>query len=132
MILKDFLPNTSLREFVQWYRIVHFESDKTNAVLHKAYPPKPEECLHFILNGSLEIQFANCNKKELLLPITLLGQQTAVSSRYNSRSLLNFQIVFQPTAVFRLTGIPAFELTNRYLDAEDVFPKNILFVFEEL
>ncbi len=132
MILKDFLPSASLREFVQWYRIVHFEFDKTNEALFKAYPPKPEECLHFILRGSLEIELADRNKKELQLPITLLGQQTVVTPRYNSNNLLNFQIVFQPTAVFRLTGIPAFELTNKYLNAEDVFPKNIRFVFEEL
>ena len=132
MILRDFLPNPSVREFVQWYRIVHFEFDKTNEALFKAYPPKPEECLHFVLRGSLEIEFSDRTKKELQLPITLVGQQTAVTPRYNSGDLLNFQIVFQPTAMFRLTGIPACELTNKYLDAESVFPKNIRFAFEEL
>lgn len=99
MILKDFLPNTSLREFVQCYRIVHFAFDKTNESLFKAYPPKPEECLHFILRGSLEIELADCNKKELQLPITLLGQQTAVTPRYNSSNLLDFQIEFLPGAI---------------------------------
>ncbi|HRO86388.1 MAG TPA: helix-turn-helix domain-containing protein [Niabella sp.] len=132
MILRDFLPDPSLREFVQWYRIVHFEFDKANEVLFKAYPPKPEQCLHFFLRGNLEIKWIAGNKKELQLPITLLGQQTYVTSRYNSKDLLNFQIVFQSAAVFRLTGIPAFELTNKNLNAEDVFPKNIRFIFEEL
>ena len=132
MILKDFLPSASLREFVQWYRIVHFEFEKTNEALFKAYPPKPEECLHFVLRGSLEVELADRDKKKFQLPIALLGQQTAVTPRYNSSNLLNFQIVFQPTAVFRLTGIPAFELTNKYLDAEDIFPRSIRFVFDEL
>jgi AraC-like DNA-binding protein len=130
MLLRDFLPSLELKEFVQCYRIVHFESDK-NETFFKAYPPKPEECLHFILRGSIEIEFAGYNKKELQLPITLVGQQTVVTPRYNSSRLLNFQIVFQPTAVFRLTGIPAFEITNKCLDAEYIFP-NIRFVFEEL
>lgn len=131
MILKDFLPGASLREFVQWYRIVHFEYDKTNEALFKAYPPKPEECLHFVLRGNIEIESGQ-NKKEPQFPITLAGQQTNVTRRYNSSSLLNFQIVFQPTAVFRLKGIPAFELTNKYLNAENVFPGSIRFVLEEL
>ncbi|GAB3341544.1 hypothetical protein GCM10027299_55840 [Larkinella ripae] len=35
---------------------------------------------------------------------------------------MNVQLVFQPTAVFQLTGIPAFELTNQHLDATFIFP----------
>lgn len=34
-------------------------------------------------------------------------------------------------AVFRLTGIPAYELTNRHLDATSIF-KNVQFTFEKL
>lgn len=132
MILKDFLPDASLREFVQCYRIVHFESDKMDELFFKAYPPKPEVCLHFILNGTLRIASAGGNKKELQLSMHLLGQQTAVISQYSSNNLLDFQVVFQPTAVYRLTGIPANELTNKCLKAEDIFPKNIRFAFEAL
>ncbi len=131
MLLRDFLPDPGLRGFIQCYRIVHFESDKTSEVFFKVYPPKPEVCLHFVLQGSIENKFADRNTKELLFPVTLAGQQTSVTPRYNSSSLLNFQIVFQPTTVFRLTGISAFELTNKYLDAEAIFPK-IRFAFEEL
>lgn len=131
MILKDFLPDSSLREFVQWYRIAHFEFGETGSYLFKAYPPKPEVCLHFLLKGSIDIETTGHTKKETLLSMTLLGQQTGVVFRYMSTSLLNFQVVFQPAAVFRLTGIPALELTNKYLNAEDVFP-GTRFLFEEL
>ncbi|MDH7460498.1 hypothetical protein QEG73_04390 [Chitinophagaceae bacterium 26-R-25] len=120
-----------LREFVQCYRIVHFEFDKPNLTFFKAYPPKPEVCLHFTLHGSIENELADRFTTTSLYPITLAGQQTGVTFRYNSSSLLNIQIVFQPCALFRLTGIPASAFTNQYLDAENVFP-NIRFVFDEL
>lgn len=133
MILKDFLPNPAFRDFIQFYRIVHFEFNKLTDVFIKTYPPKPEECIYFILKGSFNIEFQNCYKENIQLPIILFGQQTSINRRYfHGDGFLNFQIVFQPTGLFRLTGIPAFELNNQCLDAESIFPKNIRSVYEQL
>lgn len=133
MVLKDFLPNPAFREFIQCYRICHFEFDKTAENPIKAYPPKPEECIYFIFDGSIEIEFMNCVKKKLHLPIVLFGQQVSINKRYFFGSgFFNFQIVFQPTGLFRLTGIPSFELTNQCFDAENIFSKNIRFIHERL
>jgi AraC-like DNA-binding protein len=131
MLLRDFLPNPAFSEFVQCYRIVHFEFDNFTQVPFKAYPPKPEECLYFILRDSLTIEPNNSTKKACQLPI-IQGQQTSVSKRYFHGIFLNFQIVFTPTGLFRLTGMPSFELTNQFIDAEHLFSKKILFVHEEL
>lgn len=132
MILKDFLPNIAFREFISCYRIVHLEFDKSAEFPFKVYPPKPEECLFFYLRDREEIQLNNCRKKDYELSVALIGQQTSILNRYAGKNFLNFQIVFQPTALFRLTGIPSYEFTNRYIDAEEVFPKTIRFVLEEL
>jgi transcriptional regulator GlxA family with amidase domain len=43
-----------------------------------------------------------------------------------------FQVVFQPGALFRLTGIPAHELANTFVDAEAVFAPEINLVNERL
>jgi AraC-like DNA-binding protein len=131
MILKEFLPAPALREFVQWYRIVHFEFDKFTQIPFKVYSPKPEECLYFILHDSLMFEFSDSTKKESQLPI-IIGQQTIVNTRYFHKKFLNFQVVFQPTGLFRLTGLPSFELTNQLVDAEYIFSKNILFIHEQL
>ncbi len=64
--------------------------------------------------------------------ITLIGQRTAITTQYTGRDFLNFQIVFQPTALFRLTGIPNYELTDKCIDAEFVFAENSKPVFELL
>jgi AraC-like DNA-binding protein len=132
MIIKDFLPNPAFSEFVQCYRIVHFEFDNSDTIPFKAYPPKPEECLYFILRDSLMVEFNNSKEKNILLPIILIGQQTSVTRRYLRKDFLNLQIVFQPTGLFRLTGIPSFELTDQFIDATAVFSKNIRFIHEQL
>lgn len=131
MILKDFLPSLELREFVRCYRIVHFEFDKTATAPFKAYPPKPEVILHFFLKDSFAIEGIDSDKKHQP-PVTLIGQRTFVTKQYNGNDFLNFQVVFQPTALFRLTGIPSHEITDQCLDAEPVFSKNVRFTLEQL
>src|SRR5882672_4656037 len=121
MILKEFLPAPAFREFIQWYRIVHFEFDKTAAFPFKAYPPRPEECLHFFLRDREAVELINRPKKDYQLQMVLVGQQTSVMNRYAGKDFLNFQVVFQPTGLYRLTGIPSAELSNQYLDAESIF-----------
>ncbi len=132
MIIKDFLPGPLVSEFVQCYRIVHFEFETSEQIPFKAYPPKPETCLYFNLQDSLFVEFGNSGEKKKLPQTVLIGQQTSVNYRYFRKSFLNFQVVFKPTGLFRLTGIPSLEFTNQIIDAELIFPKSIRFVYEEL
>ncbi|MGG9962900.1 helix-turn-helix domain-containing protein [Ferruginibacter sp. SUN106] len=132
MILKEFLPDPAFRDFVRWYRIVHFEFDKNAAQPFKAFPPKPEVCLHFFLREGEAVALLNSPKKDHQFPMVLTGQQTSVMNRYSGRNFLNFQVVFQPTGLHLLTGIPAEELTNKYIDATTVLPGNIRFTYDAL
>ncbi|MDN3657207.1 AraC family transcriptional regulator [Ferruginibacter paludis] len=131
MILKEFLPDAALREFVQCYRIVHFQFDKFTQIPFKVYPPKPEECLYFILQDSLKVELSNFTVKEIQLPV-IIGQQTTINRRYFQRNFLNVQVVFQPTGLYRLTGVPAFELTNQLVHADYILPKSVRFIQEQL
>jgi AraC-like DNA-binding protein len=131
MLLQDFIPSLAVREFVRYYRIVHFEFDRSITIPFKAYPPKPEQCLHFFLREPFAIETTG-NSKSNQPSIVFSGQRTALVKQYNGPSFLDVQIVFQPTAFFRLTGIPAYELTNQHCDATSIFPKNIQFTFEQL
>ena len=124
MILKEFHPLPAFREFVKWYRIVHFQFESPTIIPIKVYPPKPEVCLHYFLCDGEEIEEER--EKFHSFRVVLTGQQTAVLKRHLCPDFLDFQIVFQPTAIFRLTGIPAYELTDRYLDAELVFSKHLI------
>ncbi len=131
MILKDFLPNEALREFIQCYRICHFEFDKADNVPVKASAPKPENILHFFLRDFWAVQRPG-EEKYIHPPMVLIGQRTTLINQLTGNSFINVHIVFQPTAVFRLTGIPAHELTDQHLDASLIFPKDIQFILEEL
>ncbi len=131
MLLKDFLPHPSIQEFVRCYRIVHLDFDATASIPSKAYPPKPESVLHFFLKDPFAIHWSN-NKKEYQPSMTLIGQRTSITTQYTGQDFLNFQIVFQPTALFRLTEIPHYELTNKCVDAESVFTKDIRLCFKLL
>lgn len=124
MIIRDFLPNPVFSEFIQCYRIVHFDFMGVEVVPFKAYTPKPEVCLHFFLHDQEEVEMMNSQKTSYNFPVVLTGQQTSLMKRYVGRDFLNFQIVFQPTSMFRFTGIPSFEFTDHYLDAELILPKD--------
>jgi AraC-like DNA-binding protein len=131
MIIRDFLPEPALREFVQCYRIVDFEFGKLDNIPFKAYAPKPEQCLHFFLRDPIDIEIED--EKKITLPAILFtGQPTSLVKRFFGSNLLNVQIVFQPMAVYRLTGIPAYEFTNQLLDATGIFQHRIQYCFEQL
>lgn len=130
MLIRDFSPGVAVSEFVQFYRIVHFEFDPLENIPIKAYPPKPEQCLHFFLRDPLTFGINGNTFKQP--SIFLSGQRTSLVKHFNGSNLLNVQIVFQPTAVFRLTGTPAYQLTDQNIDARLIFSKSIQTVFEQL
>jgi len=133
MILKEFVPHCSLNEYVRCYRIVHFNFPTMSGPVLKAYAPRPEVCLHFFLRDGEMVQLNHGPKKDYNFPIVLAGQQTSVINRYLlGRNFVTFNIIFHPTALFRLTGISAFELTDKYLDAKDVFSNSLRSVLEQL
>lgn len=133
MILKEFAPHASLSEFIRCYRIVHFDFMNITEPVLKAYAPRPEICLHFFLREREEVQLNYGRRQDYKFQVVLAGQHTSVINRYLlGKDFITFNIVFHPTAMYRLTGISSFELTDQYLDAEQVFPKSIRPVLNQL
>ena len=124
MILRDIQPHPALGEFIRCYRLVHFEFSPVDPIPVKAYPPKPEQCLHFFLYDFFAVQKSNGPVREQPA-ILLAGQRTFVANQYNGRHFLDVQIVFQPMAIFQLTGIPADQLTDQHVDAALIFGPGI-------
>jgi AraC-like DNA-binding protein len=131
MLLQDFLPSPALRSFVKCYRIIHFHFDANQPIPFKAYPPKPEQTLHFFLNEPFVVETTG-NDKINPPSILFTAQQTSLVKQFTGRDFWDVQIVFQPTAVFRLTGIPATELTNQFIEATNIFSKNIQSAFSQM
>lgn len=132
MILKDFIPSEKLRQFVQVFRIVHLTFNKKDIVPFKAYPPRPEHCLAFYPFDTEKVHYVEKNRMIEHLPVVLYGQHTEVTQRFIGHQFLVLQVVFCPGALYCLTGLPATELTNQYLDAELVFSSQLRDVNEQL
>lgn len=122
MLLKDFLPPKDLIEFVRCYRIVHFSFDKHMPTPTKAYPPRPEHCLAFYPRDTEKVEYAKSGKQMNHFRASLTGQQTELLNRQVGNDFMILQIVFQPTGLYRITGIPSNEFTDQYLDGASVFP----------
>jgi hypothetical protein len=52
--------------------------------------------------------------------------------RMIGKEFLSLQVVFQPGAFYRLTGIAMHEIANQYLDATEIFGAGIEEVNEQL
>lgn len=78
-----------------------------------------------------ELPSAGCTIEKPRSVIT--GQYTERINRYSGSSdFLLIQVVFLPGVLYRLTGIPAYELRNSFVDLEDVFPKQAKALTESL
>jgi AraC-like DNA-binding protein len=132
MILRDFLPSPSLRDYVRKHQVIRFEFGAGEIVPCKMYSPRPETCLMFYLRDLQDIGYLDQNQLTSHSRCTINGQHTVVTKRYNGRDFWAVQIVLQPSALYLLTGIPAQELTNTFIDAEDVWGKEIRNVHEQM
>ncbi len=122
MVIFDYrLPSPGLQEFVRLYQIIAFEFKEANNIFWKPYWPRPENCLSFYPRYSELIKFEDGRQEERKNRSALWGQFCQVTSRGLTANFFIFQIVFQPGALFRLTGIPSNLLTNTYIDGEAIF-----------
>jgi AraC-like DNA-binding protein len=131
-ILRDVLPSPTLREYIQKHKIIRFTFEANTHIPFKAYYPRPEHCLIFYLRDLGKISYAS-NQKIVTDPkCSISGQATGIINRYVSDDFWALQIIFQPSGLFRLTGIPSYELTNIFIDAEAIWGKEIRAAHEQM
>jgi AraC-like DNA-binding protein len=98
----------------------------------KPYWPRPENCLSFYPRKTDIIQFADGHREERRHRASVMGQPCVITNRQPGHNFMMFQIVFQPGALFRLTGVPSNLLTNHFFDAEAIFSSEVNLVNERL
>ena len=132
MLLNEIKPSPFLTEFIRLYRIVDFNFPDITAIPFKVYPPRPEHCLQFYPKDTETVKYPDNNIVVSNRKSTIIGQHTIVNHRYVGREFLVFQVVFQPGALYRITGITSIEITNTYLDAADILGNSTRLVNEKL
>lgn len=118
-------PSPALREYVRLYQIIGLTFGAGTVIPVKPYWPRPENCLAFYPRDASLIERSNGVIEEWKPRSTLIGQPSCITNRQVGADFVLFQIVFQPGALFRLTGISSHELTNTFVDAETVFSSEI-------
>ncbi|MBD2705360.1 AraC family transcriptional regulator [Spirosoma sp. BT702] len=133
MIVFDFRPpSPALGEYVRQHQIVGVTFADTTTPPIKPYWPRPQNCLAFFPREAQHVHTPDGTGPGKTFRSDLIGQPTIVTNRHVGHDFVVFQVIFQPGALFRLTGIPANELANQFLDAETVFSSEIHSVNERL
>lgn len=132
MFLDNILPAADLSDYVMKYTIVDTCFPPPHPVPYKAYPPHPQHCLQFFPRDMETISFPENGTIHKGKRHVVTGQHTRVTNRYIGREFLTLQVVFQPGALYRLSGIPADQLNNTYIDADMLFGNRLRSVNERL
>lgn len=133
MICQEFIPQPQLRPFVQSYQLRHFISSDGSPIPFKPYAPRPEQTLAFFPRGSE-------SEENLVTSTTKERPRSAIIGQYSQRTNRHLSgpefcvllVNFKPGVLHRLIGMPFTELTNTFIDAEDLLPKEIRRVNERL
>lgn len=132
MIYRYIAPSKGLQEFVRDYLVAHFIFDKDQEIPFKPYSPKPEQTITFLPRGSLTIHTPHPGEAHPAPSISISGQQVSRYNFYLSSEYLMLRVHFHPGALYRLLGIPLFEFTDTWFDAESVINREVLEVNERL
>lgn len=132
MFIDNIIPSLNVSEFIRVYKIIDFYFPQEQLLFPKLYTPRPEICLQFYPKDREKIEYADNKEASRGNTSSISGQHTIIQSRFVPKNFLSVQVVFQPGAFYRITGIPAELITNQIIQAEDVFGKEVDFITEQL
>jgi len=119
MIFQEIPPCPTLQTLVRAYLLLHLDYGQA-PIPAKPYPSRLEHSLNFFARGYVESHRPLSDTTSRIARNALFGQQV---SRLNFQPVaegdfLMLQVHFQPGALYRLLGIPSYELTDTCEDAE--------------
>lgn len=132
MVLNEIKPSNFLIDYIRLYRIIDFQFDSAAVIPPKLYSPRPEQCLQFYPKDTETVKYPDSDNIISNKKVVITGQHTKLNHRHVGHSFLSFQVVFQPGAFYRISGIHMQEVTNQYLDAEDILGTQVKEVAEQL
>lgn len=125
MLYKGQFANLALGEFILRYEVIRFVFGHDVSPPAKYHAPRPEHCLTFYVRDPQHFSYID-SPKIITYPQSIIhGLQNAPIYRYGGHDFWAIKVVFQPGMLHRLTGIPLYELTNTFIDAEAVWGSNI-------
>jgi AraC-like DNA-binding protein len=132
MLIKDIQPHISLAEFVRKYQIIRWKYDVNATPPNKFLAPRPEHSLAFYIRDLQAYSFIGSTNKETYPKSIVSGIHTKTLIRDCGYDFWAIKIIFHPSALYRLTGLPMHELVSDFADAEVIFGKEVNLVYERL
>ncbi len=132
MLYKSRFANPALLEFIRHYEIVRFVFGREVSLPVKYLAPRPDQSLTFYPREAQRFSYTDSTTITSYPRAIVYGMHNVPVYRYGSHDFLAIRVVFQPGALYRLTGLPAHELTNTFADADAMWPGVIRQVSERL
>jgi len=132
VLLKDILPGKQLHQYVRKYQVFRFIFDKEIIPPVKFHPPKPEHCVTFYVKDVQKFSYLNSTVIHSYPRCVINGMYTVPLYRYGGNDFLAIKVILQPPLLYQLIKLPLYELTNKFINAEDVWGDDIRSVCERL
>lgn len=132
VLLKDISPCEQLQQYVRKYQVFRFIFDKEVTPPVKFHPPKPEHCITFYVKDVQKFSYLNSTAIHAYPPCVVNGIYTVPVYRYGGNDFLAIKVVLRPSILYKLIKVPVNELTNKFINAEDVWGNEVRSVCERL
>lgn len=125
MVIQDFEASPHLAEFIRKYQVVRLIFGKNEIPPIKYHAPRAEHTITFYVRDPQ--RFSLNNESEIITyPACIInGIYNIPILRYGAHDFWAIKVIMQPSALFRLTGMPNFELTNTFIDAETIWCNDV-------
>lgn len=132
ILLQNIKPCPQLQEYVRKYQIIRFVFEKDVIPPIKFHAPRPEHSITFYVRD--EQKFSHLFSDSIIVyPRCIInGIYTIPINRHGGHDFWAIKTVFQPTALSRLKVLRVAELTNQYINAEEVLGNEISLINEQL
>lgn len=110
--------------------IVNYQFNSNTSVC--TYPPTPQPSLFFYIGDTIKVKKNDSEIYEEQPYSVIVGQQLKSVSIDINRNHKAVRVGFHPGGLYRLIGVPMYELIDNNCSADDVFGKQISYVNEQL
>ena len=132
VLLRDIAPTEQLQPYVRKYQVFRFIFDKGVTPPVKFHTPRPEHCITFYIKDVQTFRYANASDIHAYPACVVNGIYTVPVYRYGGNDFLAIKVVLQPSVLYKLIKFPVGELTNNFIDAEDVWGSEVRTLCERL
>ena len=124
-LIKDIPPSKDLQEYVRKYQVFRFLFDASTSPPIKFHAPRPEHCITFYIRDAQKFSYHNSLIISTYPPCVINGMYTVPIYRYGGSDFCAIKVILQPSVLFQLIQLPLKEITNNFINAEEIWGNKI-------